>query len=133
MPKFSQRSLSRLNECHPLLRRLMLSVVEEIDISIICGFRGEKEQNEAYDRGASKLRWPQSKHNISPSMAVDVVPYPIDWNDERRFREMGQVVKQHWERIPADERLGYSLSWGGDWKSFKDFPHFELRTARGKG
>lgn len=131
LPKFSQRSLNHLNGCHPLLRRLMLSVVEETDISILCGFRGEKEQNEAFERGTSKLKWPKSKHNISPSMAVDAVPYPVDWHDERRFREMGQIVKQHWERIPVDERLGYSLSWGGDWKSFKDFPHFELRSTRG--
>jgi len=131
VPKFSGRSLKRLDECHPLLRRLMLSVVEQADCSIICGFRGEAEQNEAYALGMSKLKWPRSKHNISPSMAVDVVPFPIDWHDERRFRELGAVVKQHWERIPVEDRLGYSLSWGGDWNSFKDFPHFELRTTRG--
>jgi peptidoglycan L-alanyl-D-glutamate endopeptidase CwlK len=130
MPKFSQRSLRRLNECHPLLKRLMLSVIQEIDISILCGFRGEKEQNEAFERGTSKLRWPQSKHNVSPSMAVDAVPYPIDWNDELRFREMGRVVKEHWERIPAEEREGWTLGWGGDWRTFKDFPHFQIDRRR---
>jgi peptidoglycan LD-endopeptidase CwlK len=127
MPKFSQRSTDRLSTCHRLLQRLMRSVVADLDITIICGFRGEGEQNDAYAIGASKLRWPQSKHNVSPSMAVDVAPYPIDWNDDERFKKMGQVVKEHWERIPVDERMGYSLSWGGDWKSFKDLPHFELR------
>lgn len=127
MPRFSGRSLKRLDECHPLLRRLMLSVVEETDISIICGARGEAEQNKAYALGHSKLRWPQSKHNLSPSMAVDAVPFPIDWKDIDRFKELGQIVKQHWERIPAEERSGASLSWGGDWKTFKDYPHWELK------
>lgn len=129
MPKFSQRSLDRLNTCHPLLRRLMNSVVQEIDITILCGFRGQEEQDAAFNKGTSKLKWPRSKHNISPSMAVDVAPYPIDWHDELRFRKMGETVKQHWERMPPEERLGYKLSWGGDWKSFKDFPHFELRSV----
>ena len=127
MPKFSSHSLRRLGQCHPLLQRLMLSVVEETDISIICGFRNEADQNDAYKRGASKLKWPRSKHNKQPSEAVDAVPYPIDWHDELRFREMGRVVKEHWERIPPEERDGWTLSWGGDWKTFKDFPHFEIR------
>jgi peptidoglycan L-alanyl-D-glutamate endopeptidase CwlK len=127
MPKFSRHSLRRLGTCHPLLQKLMLSVVEEIDISIICGFRNEADQNAAFNAGASKLKWPESKHNRMPAEAVDAVPYPIDWHDERRFREMGRVVKEHWERIPAEERAGWKLSWGGDWKTFKDFPHFEIK------
>ena len=103
----------------------MLSVVEETDISIICGFRGESDQNSAYSTGMSKLRWPQSKHNTVPSLAVDAVPFPIAWNDIDRFKEMGAVVMRHWELIPVEERAGYSLSWGGDW-NFKDYPHFQL-------
>jgi peptidoglycan L-alanyl-D-glutamate endopeptidase CwlK len=94
---------------------------------VICGFRGEREQNEAYNRGNSKLKWPQSKHNQTPSLAVDIVPYPIDWNDERRFRTLGTVVKEIWAQLPEEKKEGWSLSWGGDWKTFKDFPHFELR------
>jgi peptidoglycan L-alanyl-D-glutamate endopeptidase CwlK len=105
----------------------MYEAIKVTDFSVICGFRGEKEQNEAYSSGHSKLKWPQSKHNKIPSEAVDIVPYPIDWNDERRFRDLGQVVKEIWDRLPPEKTEGYELSWGGDWKSFKDFPHFELR------
>jgi peptidoglycan L-alanyl-D-glutamate endopeptidase CwlK len=105
----------------------MYEAIKVTDFSVICGFRGEKEQNEAYARGHSKLKWPQSKHNQTPSMAVDIVPYPIDWNDELRFRTLGAVVKEIWSQLPEEKREGWSLSWGGDWKTFKDLPHFELR------
>lgn len=127
MPKFSARSLKNLEQCHPLLQLLMYEAIKVTDFSVICGFRGEKEQNEAYSRGNSKLKWPQSKHNQTPSLAVDIVPYPIDWNDERRFRTLGTVVKEIWAQLPEEKKEGWSLSWGGDWKTFKDFPHFELR------
>lgn len=127
MPKFSARSLKNLEQCHPLLQLLMYEAIKVTDFSVICGFRGEREQNEAYDRGNSKLKWPQSKHNQTPSLAVDIVPYPIDWNDERRFRTLGTVVKEIWAQLPEEKKEGWSLSWGGDWKTFKDFPHFELR------
>lgn len=127
MPKFSARSLKNLEQCHPLLQLLMYEAIKVTDFSVICGFRGEREQNEAYNRGNSKLKWPQSKHNQTPSLAVDIVPYPIDWNDERRFRTLGTVVKEIWAQLPEEKKEGWSLSWGGDWKTFKDFPHFELR------
>lgn len=127
MPKFGHRSLKNLEQCHPLLQLLMYEAIKVTDFSVICGFRGEMEQNEAYSSGHSKLKWPQSKHNQSPSLAVDIVPYPIDWNDERRFRTLGAVVKEIWSQLPPEKTEGYELSWGGDWKTFKDFPHFELR------
>jgi len=127
MPKFSARSLKNLEQCHPLLQLLMYEAIKVTDFSVICGFRGEQEQNEAYARGNSKLKWPQSKHNQTPSLAVDIVPYPVDWNDERRFRTLGTVVKEIWAQLPEEKKAGWSLSWGGDWKTFKDFPHFELR------
>ena len=127
MPQFSARSLKNLEQCHPLLQLLMYEAIKVTDFSVICGFRGEKEQNEAYARGHSKLKWPQSKHNQTPSMAVDIVPYPIDWNDELRFRTLGAVVKEIWSQLPPEKKEGYELSWGGDWKTFKDLPHFELR------
>jgi peptidoglycan L-alanyl-D-glutamate endopeptidase CwlK len=130
MPRFSAKSLSKLDTCHPVLRRLFKSVIEETDFSVICGHRGEKEQNEAFSTGHSKLKWPKSKHNVSPSMAVDVVPYPIDWDDISRFKALADVVKKHWSDIPKAEKLGYELQWGGDWDGFKDYPHWELRSVR---
>jgi peptidoglycan L-alanyl-D-glutamate endopeptidase CwlK len=127
MPQFSAKSLSKLKECHPLLQRLMTDVIKTVDFSVICGYRGKEEQDLAYESGHSKLRWPQSKHNSSPSLAVDIVPYPIDWENIASFHMLSDEVKDAWDRIPESERDGFELSWGGDWKKFRDYPHYELR------
>ena len=127
MPQFSGRSLTKLKECHPLLQRLMTDAIQTVDFSVICGYRGKDEQELAYQSGHSKLRWPQSKHNSTPSLAVDVVPYPIDWDDIAAFHMLSDAVKESWSSIPEAERDGFELSWGGDWKKFRDYPHYELR------
>lgn len=127
MPQFSAKSLGKLKECHPLLQRLMTDVIKTVDFSVICGYRGKEEQDLAYESGHSKLRWPQSKHNSSPSLAVDIVPYPIDWENIASFHMLSDEVKDAWDRIPESERDGFELSWGGDWKKFRDYPHYELR------
>jgi hypothetical protein len=51
---------------------------------------------------------------------MDITPYPLDWENELDFKRMAQVVKT----VAATE--GISIVWGGDWKSLKDMPHFEL-------
>jgi len=105
----------------------MREAVREYDCTVLVGHRGKAEQDAAFADGKSKLRWPKSKHNLTPSLAVDVVPYPIDWRDLDRFRALAVVVRRCWNAIPAAERDGYDLAWGGDWISFRDYPHWELR------
>ena len=117
---FSAQSEARLAACNPNLQRLAREVLKEMDIAVLCGHRGEAEQNAAYQAGNSKLKYPDSKHNYYPSCAVDIAPYPIDWNDISRFQSMGEIVK----RKAAALSLG--IKWGGDWVGFKDYPHVEL-------
>jgi len=131
MPKFSKRSLIQLESCHIVLQRLLRRVIERTDFTVICGFRNQEAQDKAYANGRSKLKFPHSKHNISPSLAVDCVPYPVDWNDMQRFRDLASVVKEEFAAMPEAEKLRYELVWGGDWKTFVDAPHFELRFAEG--
>jgi len=127
MPKFSERSMSRLSECHPDLIRLFKTVVEEFDCTIIEGHRGEDKQNEMVELGRSQLRWPLSNHNGKPSNAVDVAPYPVDWEDRERFLMFGGYV------LGIAKGLEVKLRWGGDWNQdtqvkdnkFDDLPHFE--------
>ena len=130
MPRFSEKSHERLGTCHPLLRRVMNSAITDTDFTVLCGFRGQVEQDAAFASGHSKLKFPKSKHNVTPSMAVDIAPYPVDWNDLHRFDLLSDVVRRHWEAIPVKERLGYDLVWGGGWASFPDRPHWELRSNR---
>jgi peptidoglycan L-alanyl-D-glutamate endopeptidase CwlK len=129
MPSFSKKSRDRLATCHYLLQELMNSVIKETDITVLCGFRDKAEQERAFAEGKSKARWGESKHNSYPSMAVDIAPYPIDWNDITRFEELGAVVMRHWEEMPLAKRGGWELRWGKSFKGLVDYPHWELRSV----
>lgn len=128
MPQFGKKSQENLLTCHTDLQRLFLEVVENFDCSIICGHRSEEEQNEAFRANRSQKKYPDSKHNSIPSIAVDVCPYPIDWENLNRFYFFGGYVKK------TAELLGIKIRWGGDWdgdtlttdQKFMDLPHFEL-------
>lgn len=128
MAKFGYESENYLIQAHPLLKKLFDEVVKEFDCAIICGYRDEKEQNIAFEKGYSKLKYPNSKHNKIPSLAVDVVPYPVDWSDYNRMYCFGGYVKG------IAIMMGINIRWGGDWDSdfdfddqnFNDLVHFEL-------
>jgi hypothetical protein len=128
MPKFSDRSSRKLQTAHPDLQKVFNRLIEYFDHTILCGHRDEEAQTEAYESGHSTKPWPESKHNIYPSVAVDAAPYPIDWNDRERFSYFaGQVMA-------TARELGVKLRWGGDWdmdtevadNGFDDLVHFEL-------
>lgn len=130
MPKFGPRSLERLATCHPDLQRVMReAIIDGPDFTILCGHRGEAEQNDAVAKGLSKAPWPTSKHNSLPSRAVDIAPYPIDWNDRARFKHLAEHV------FSVAAGLGIRLRWGGDFNmdgdkttnDAWDLPHFELK------
>lgn len=128
MPVFSERSKAKLATCHPELQHLFNEVVKHFDCTILTGHRDKEAQNGAFNAGKSKLQWPNSKHNESPSMAVDVAPYPIDWNDLERFRRFVWFVRGVAAARGIEIRTG--ADWDGDHsitdQSFHDLPHFEL-------
>ena len=134
MPRFSKRSKNRLNTCHSKLQELFNEVVKHFDCTIIEGHRGQKKQDEAYNKGNSKIKFPYGKHNASPSVAVDVAPYPIDWNDRDRFHYFAGYV------LGTAKQMGLKIRWGGDWdmdtkvkdNKFDDLVHFEIRGDRRK-
>ena len=121
MPKFSQFSKDNLATCHIWLQDIFNIVIMDIDCRVICGHRNKKAQMIAYQEGRSQLQWPDSSHNKTPSLAVDVVPYPIDWDDIERFKELG------WYAKGVAKVLKYPIQWGGDWKTFKDYPHYQIK------
>lgn len=131
MPNFSRRSITKLDTCHPDLIQLMVEVVRTIDITVLEGHRGEERQNALKAEGKSQLSWPRSKHNQSPSLAVDVAPYiegvGILW-DWAHYHPLAEHVKATWARLGDEGKLSgeFDLSWGGDWRSFKDGPHWQL-------
>lgn len=126
MPKFSKLSKERLATAHPDLQRLFNEVIKDVDCTVLYGHRGKKEQDDAYARGNSGLQWPNSKHNKKPSLAVDVVPWPVNWNDLESFVRLSRIVK-----LKA-KLLGIPIVWGGDWKKLVDMPHYELKQEKTK-
>lgn len=120
MNKFSKRSLEQLSTCDQRLQDLFTKVLQEMDCTIIEGHRGREKQNRMVEEGKSKVKWPRSKHNTFPSKAVDVMPYPIDWNDMERLQEFASIVKK------TAKRMNIKIKWGGDFESFFDGPHWEL-------
>lgn len=92
MPKFSPQSEKRLNTCAPDLRRIFWHVIQNVDCSILEGHRDEKRQGELYAAGATKVNYPNSKHNTRPSRAIDVAPYPVDWGAFDRADALARVM-----------------------------------------
>lgn len=128
MPSFGEHSMAALETAHPNLQLLFKEVVKGFDCTVLEGHRTKEAQEEAVRTGRSKVHWPNGKHNQEPSLAVDVAPYPINWNDRERFYYFAGYVKG------VAYRMGISIRWGGDWDSdtqvhdqtFFDLPHFEL-------
>lgn len=128
MPIHHAPSRKKLLSVHPHLQQVVHAAADRMELIVVCGHRGKNEQNLAFTTGRSKLSWPHSKHNQLPSLAVDLAPLQPDgslsWDDIRLFQEMGEIVKQEAARLRIDIR------WGGDFKTWKDYPHFELTNLK---
>lgn len=137
MASFGTVSTQRLATCEPDLQYIFREVVKHFDCSVLCGHRDEAAQTKAFNNRASKVQYPDSRHNSYPSMAVDVAPYPIDWNDLERFRHFGFYVKGVAAVLLERGEIDHSIRWGGDWDSdhdtkdqtFNDLVHFELKRV----
>jgi peptidoglycan L-alanyl-D-glutamate endopeptidase CwlK len=120
MATFGSASLVRLRTADPRLQSIMNAAIKEYDFTVLCGHRDKKEQDAAYAAGKSKEQWPNSKHNSVPSKAVDIAPYPIDWNDLKRFQALLEIVG----RIANEQ--GIKIRFGRDFSTLHDWPHVEL-------
>jgi peptidoglycan L-alanyl-D-glutamate endopeptidase CwlK len=90
--------------------------ITDKDFTVIEGIRNINRQRELVKTGKSTTM--NSRHLTGH--AVDMVPWPIDWNDLERFEVVSEAMKK------AADELDIPIVWGGDWKSFYDGPHFEL-------
>lgn len=128
MPKFSARSIERLNTCDDRIQRVFREVIKHFDCKIIEGYRGEELQHKDFLEHKTKVDWPNSKHNRLPSRATDAMPYPVNYKDVRRICYFAGYV------MATALTLGIKLRWGYDWdgdtdlndQTFNDGPHFEL-------
>ena len=129
MPRYSNKSKERLASCDERLQDVFNEVINYVDCSILEGHRSKERQNKLYDENRTKVKYPNGRHNSSPSKAADVTPYPVDWEDRERQTLFAGFV------IGIARGMGIRLRWGGDWdmdfhvmdNRFDDFPHFEVR------
>lgn len=125
---FDTRSARRIKTCHSDIQKLFYLVHQMYPCAVICGHRNEQDQNAAYKAGFSKLRFPYSKHNKKPSLAVDMFPLPLDWNELSRFYHFAGYVQA------VADFLEIPIRFGGDWDGdkifsdnrFNDLVHFEI-------
>ncbi|MNS16444.1 Peptidoglycan L-alanyl-D-glutamate endopeptidase CwlK precursor [compost metagenome] len=118
--RLSQKSLSRLQGVHPHLVAVVKRAIEitEIDFMVTEGLRTKERQAELVKKGASKTM--NSKHLTGH--AVDLaamVGSEIRW-DWPLYHKLAAAMK----RAAAEQ--GTKITWGGDWRTFKDGPHFEV-------
>ena len=117
---FGSRSLKSLATCDSRLVEIAQIVIADYDFTVLEGFRSNEAQEAAFASGCSLSRAGQSKHNVWPSRAFDLAPYPINWHDIVRFCKLAGYV------FRAAEKIGVELKWGGFWPTLFDGGHFEL-------
>lgn len=127
MPKFSKISKERLATCHPDLQAVCNELIKQYDFSVLEGHRGEQAQNAAYRKGTSQVKYPHSAHNKTPSLAVDIAPYPIDWDNVSRFNEMIIRFDTVAKILQAEGVIDSDFVYGGRWAKLKDWPHIEIK------
>ena len=115
---FSERSKQHLEEIHIDLYEVVFlaRLLSEVPFEITDGLRTIEEQRDYFNNGFSKTM--RSKH--LDGLAVDVVPIPVTWEPEAFYPIAEAMFK-------AADILDTPIVWGGDWRTFKDYPHFELK------
>ena len=130
----SKRSLDTLKGIHPDLVKVVKEAIKitKQDFMVVQGVRTAEEQNKLFRQGRTRPGKvvtqldgfkKKSNHQVKDDgygYAVDLCPYPIDWNDLDKFKVISEAMTQ------ASRKLGVKITWGGNWKSFKDYPHYEL-------
>jgi peptidoglycan L-alanyl-D-glutamate endopeptidase CwlK len=125
MPRFGKRSRERLKGVDSRLVNILNELVKIMDVTIIEGLRTKERQEELVSQGKSQTKF--SKH--IEGRAVDLAPYPVDWEDRERFHYMGGMIRG------IGKQMGVNVRWGGDWDSdgeikdnkFDDLVHVEIK------
>lgn len=126
MFKLTDTDLARLKGVDESLVKVIKEAAKtaKTPFRVLEGLRTAAKQAEYFKKGTSKLDGVKKKSKHQLGKAVDIVPL-INGKPEFRswspFYPMAENVKA------AAKRLGVKVTWGGDWKSFPDGPHFEVQ------
>ena len=124
--KLSTKSLSNLKGVHPDLVKVVKRAIEltECDFTVIEGLRTKQRQAQLLKE--KKTTTMNSRHltGHAVDLAAWVIPEGSDkgtvsW-DWKYYEQIADAMKK------AALELKIPIEWGGDWKTFKDGPHFQL-------
>lgn len=132
-------SEEKIKTLHPILRDEIRVLIDKINtctltgvakVRIAQGLRTFAEQDALYAQGrtkpgkiVTKAKGGQSIHNYG--LAIDIVLIingkEASWDTKKDFDKDQQ---SDWMEVVTEfKRAGWI--WGGDWRTFKDMPHFE--------
>lgn len=133
MPFLGKRSLLNLSDADWSLQKIVQRAITITDFSVIQCARGEDEQNLKFEQGLSKVKYPDSAHNVEPAQGIDFIPCPfVGWEDKASFytvrsafAEALRQLKEEGE-VPTNYELEFGYDWGWDlghinrknWKMF---------------
>lgn len=120
MFKLGPRSQMRLKGVHPDLVKVVERAIEitTVDFTVLEGLRDPMRQKRLVESGASQTL--NSRHITGHAVDLGAwVDEQVDWSWPL-YHQIAAAMKT------AAKELGVSIVWGGDWRTFKDGPHFEL-------
>jgi len=130
MYKFGRSSKRKLATVDPDLQKIANELIKLMDVTVLEGIRTEDRQKYLVETGMSKTL--NSKHLPNQeglSEALDLAPYPIDWQDRERFIYMQGMIRGIAHMKGIEIRSG--IDWDGDGNikdhTFFDGPHCELK------
>lgn len=120
MIELNVRSIKNLQGVNPKLVQVVERAAQLSELSFIVteGLRTKERQAQLVAAGASQTL--NSKHLTGNAVDLAaVVGTEVRW-DWPLYSKLAATMKQ------AAKELNVSIVWGGDWKTLKDGPHFEL-------
>lgn len=145
---YGRKSLQMIEQCHPDLQKVaheaqrIANSLHGWDLTVTEGHRDKETQNSKYPR-FSKVQWPNSKHNKTPSDAIHIQRYPIEWPQEDEPKRLWMKKYAYFYMtavivLIAAQNVGVEIRWGGDWdrdgditdQDFDDLAHFERYKAQ---
>ncbi len=120
MFKLGKRSIERLQGVHPDLVRVVERAIDltPVDFTVLEGLRSPERQQTLVASGASQTL--NSRHITGHAVDLGAwVDNQVDWSWPL-YTKIANAMKA------AANELGIAIVWGGDWRTFKDGPHFEL-------
>ena len=120
MFKLGKRSIERLQGVKTDLVRVVERAIElsTVDFTVLEGLRSPERQQTLVASGASQTL--NSRHITGHAVDLGAwVDNQVDWSWPL-YAKIANAMKA------AAKELGVAIVWGGDWRTFKDGPHFEL-------